>query len=173
MTKPLSDGKAWPDQLALTPSELEAEQKLVQSIIRKYDSDTEALIPILQDVQEELRYLPEHGLRAIAEHLGIPLSRVFSVVTFYNAFSLQPKGKYTLQVCAGTACHLKGADRLMNEIHSQYGIKDGETTPDREFSAETVRCLGCCSLAPVIMVDGKTYGNLQPEKIKKILKQQK
>jgi len=170
MAKPLADGNAWPDQAALSPRELKAEQEQVQSIIHRYEADAEALLPILQDVQEELHYLPEHSLRSVAQYLGMPLSRVFSVVTFYNAFSLQPKGKYTLHVCTGTACHLKEAGRLLNEIFTEYGIKDGETTPDRQFSVETVRCLGCCSLAPVMMVAGQTYGNLQPDSIKKILK---
>ncbi|MFC1584076.1 NADH-quinone oxidoreductase subunit NuoE [Fibrobacterota bacterium] len=165
--------EASPPEAELSPEEIKEEQASVEKIINRYDIDTESLLPILQEVQEELHYLPEHCMRSTASHLEIPLSRVFSVATFYNAFSLIPKGKYNIQVCTGTACHIKGAGRLMDELYNQLSIKDGETTEDRHFSVETVRCLGCCSLAPVLMINGKTFGNLQPEKIKKILKQYK
>ena len=128
-------------------------------------------MPVLQDVQQELHYLPEQCLKETAEYLNVPLNRVYSVATFYNAFSLIPKGKYNIQVCAGTACHIKGADRLLDEIATVLGIREGETTDDGLFSVETVRCLGCCSLAPVMNVNGKTYGNLKPDQIRAILEQ--
>lgn len=152
-----------------TKSKKAKEKEILKKIFSNYADDSESLLPILQDIQEELHYLPEEYLKETAHQLKVSLNRVFSVATFYNAFSLIPKGKYNIQVCAGTACHIKGANRLLDEITSILGIKEGETTDDGLFSVETVRCLGCCSLAPVMNINGKTYGNLKPENIREIL----
>ncbi len=143
--------------------------KTLDEIVQKYEITTESLMPILQDIQDAFHYLSEESLKEISKKLDIPLNRVFSVATFYNAFSLKPKGRYVVQVCMGTACHIKGASILLEEIRSNLGIDEGETTKDGLFSLETVRCLGCCSLAPVININGKAYGNLKPEKVGSIL----
>lgn len=143
------------------------------AIIQRHTLTPESLMPVLQDVQDTFHYLPEECLKEVAKNLAIPLNRVFSVATFYNAFSLKPKGKHIIQVCMGTACHIKGASVLLEEITSTLGIQEGETTKDGLFSVESVRCLGCCSLAPVINVSGKAYGNLKPEDIQPIIKKYK
>jgi NADH-quinone oxidoreductase subunit E len=148
-------------------------KKKFEVIAKKYEREVESLMPFLQDIQEEFHYLPEESLKEVAQRLAIPLNRVFSVATFYNAFSLKPKGKYVIQVCMGTACHIKGAPLLLEEISSLLGVREGGTTEDRLFSVETVRCLGCCSLAPVININGNAYGNLSPEKIGSIINEYK
>ena len=145
----------------------------LDEILEQYPSGYEALLPILEDIQDRFNYLPEEFLKAVSERVQIPLNRIYSVATFYNAFSLKPKGKYVIQICKGTACHLMGANLLSEELSSLLNIAEGETTKDGLFSVESVRCLGCCSLAPVISINGKVYGNLKPESVKKILKKYK
>jgi len=141
----------------------------IEQIISKYEKSSESLIPVLQDMQEIFHYLPEEGLKKVSKELKVPLQQVFSVATFYNAFSLTPKGKYIIQVCMGTACHLKGAQEILNELCIKLNVEEKEVTKDGLFSIETVRCLGCCSLAPVININGKTFGNLKPEKVGEII----
>ncbi|MBN2534677.1 MAG: NADH-quinone oxidoreductase subunit NuoE [Spirochaetales bacterium] len=145
----------------------------LNSILNKYPKNPEYLLPVLQDIQLEFHYLSEESLKSVSEKLGLPLTRVYSVATFYNAFSLQPKGKNIIQVCLGTACHIKGSPRLLDELVLVLGIKEGETTENGLFSVEAVRCLGCCSLAPAMMINGKTYGNVKPENITTILEEYK
>jgi NADH-quinone oxidoreductase subunit E len=142
-------------------------------ILQKYPRDPEYLLPVLQDIQQELHYLSEESLKSVSKLLQVPLNRVYAVATFYNAFSLIPKGKHIIQVCMGTACHIKGSPRLLDELALSLGIKEGETTKDGLFSVEAVRCLGCCSLAPAMMINRRTYGNVKPDEIITILKDYK
>ena len=145
-------------------------KKSVKDIIKKYGGDKTAMIAILQDVQEENRYLPKEALSSISKQMDVPLTRIYEIATFYNAFSLKPRGKNLVEVCAGTACHVQGAARLMDRMERDLAIKCGETTKDKMFSLEEVRCLGCCSLAPVVRISGNIHPNLTQDEIPKILK---
>lgn len=148
------------------------ESKLTE-IIEKYGSDTHAVVAILQDIQEEFNYLPKDVLMKLSEEINVPLSRILSVATFYKAFSLTPKGKYPINVCLGTACHVRGGARVMEKIERELGIKRGETSEDLNFSLDEVRCLGCCGLAPVMMVGKDIHGKLSASKAVSILDQYK
>jgi NADH-quinone oxidoreductase subunit E len=128
------------------------------------------MIAILQDVQEEYRYLPKESLSSISKQMDVPLTRIYEIATFYNAFSLKQRGKNLIEVCAGTACHVQGAARLMDRMERDLAIKCGETTKDKMFSLEEVRCLGCCSLAPVVRISGNIHPNLTQDEVPKILK---
>ena len=141
----------------------------VDAIIAGYDGDREMLICILQDVQAAYNYLPRAALERISAVLDIPLGQIFGVATFFRAFSLKPRGRHIVSVCLGTACHVKGAAGVQDKIHRELGITPGETTADKEFTLETVRCVGCCSLAPVIMIGEDTYGNLTQDDLATIL----
>jgi NADH-quinone oxidoreductase subunit E len=145
-------------------------KKSVKDIIKKYGGDKTSMIAILQDVQEEYRYLPKESLSSISKQMDVPLTRIYEIATFYNAFSLKPRGKNLIEVCAGTACHVQGAARLMDRMERDLAIKCGETTKDKMFSLEEVRCLGCCSLAPVVRISGNIHPNLTQDEIPKILK---
>jgi NADH-quinone oxidoreductase subunit E len=122
------------------------------------------------DIQSEYNYLPKDALIRVSEILNIPLVNVYSVATFYKSFSLKPRGKHLITVCLGTACHVRGAPNVLNEIENQLNIKVGETTPDNNFTLETVRCLGTCAIGPVITVDGKYYGQMNLKKLHSVLK---
>lgn len=148
------------------------ESKLTE-IIEKYGDDTHAVVAILQDIQEEFNYLPKDALKKVAEELDIPLSRILSVATFYKAFSLVPKGKYGVNVCLGTACHVRGGARVMDKLERELGIQRGGTTEDLNFSLDEVRCLGCCGLAPVMMVGKDVHGKLSESKVVPIIDQYK
>jgi NADH-quinone oxidoreductase subunit E len=123
------------------------------------------LIPLLQMAQKELSYLPPEAIRLVAEHLQIPASEVYGVATFYNQFRFTPPGKYPIKVCLGTACHVKGGEIILENFERKLGIKDGETTEDREFSIERVACVGCCALAPVVLVGDSVHGHMMPSKV--------
>jgi len=140
-------------------------------ILAKTNHQPSDLIGILQDVQREFGYVPRASLERISDDLMVPLSRVYTVATFYKAFKLQPTGKHIIKVCLGTACHIKGGPRLMQALESELGVKPEEVTEDGLFSYEGVRCVGCCGLAPVIMVDEDFHGKLRPGDIKRILTQ--
>ena len=142
----------------------------VDRVVDKYRREKKALIGILQDIQEEYNYLPKDVLLHIKDKLNIPLTQIYGVVTFYNAFSLKPRGRHLIAVCTGTACHVKGASRILEKLERDLKIKSGGVTEDLRFSLETVRCLGCCSLAPVIKVDEDTYGRVKQDELVKILK---
>lgn len=142
----------------------------VEEILGRYEGEPGDLIPVLQDVQERYHYLPEEVLRYISGRLHVPLSQIYHVATFYNAFSLEPRGEHTIEVCTGTACHVKGAGRILDWLRVELGIEPGQTTSDLKFTLQTVRCLGCCSLAPVVRIDGDTYGNLTQDMLPKILR---
>jgi NADH-quinone oxidoreductase subunit E len=145
------------------------EQK-VKEIIQQYHGDRSYLVPILQDVQREFNYLPKEALCAVSAQLDVPISRVYEVVTFYKAFSLKPKGRHQLSLCMGTACHVRGAELIARNIEDILGVQEGGTTPDLEFSFETVGCLGACALGPVLVVDGEYHGHMNIAKSTKILK---
>lgn len=140
----------------------------VDTIVQGYDGTPDSLISILQDVQSEFGYLPEGVLRQIAESLSLPLIQVYGVATFFKAFSLEPRGKHTVQVCLGTACHVRGAPAVLGELERRLGVKAGETTEDRQFTLETVNCVGACALGPIVVND-KYYGQMNAGKVKKML----
>jgi len=130
----------------------------------------DSLLSILQDIQAEYGYLPEEELIETAEMLDVPLIDVYGVATFYKSFSLTPRGRHRVKVCLGTACHVRGADRIVEEVGRKLAIKPGETSENGEFSLETVMCLGCCAIGPVVVIDGKYYGQVTPTKVESILR---
>jgi NADH-quinone oxidoreductase subunit E len=145
----------------------------VEALIDSYIDKKEQLIALLQDIQAEFNYIPKDTLVKISQKLEIPLSQVFSVATFFQAFSLKPRGRHVVTVCLGTACHVKGGQRLVDKMARDYKLKPGETTEDEKFTLETVNCLGCCALGPVVVVDGKYNSQVTPDKLDKILKEYK
>ena len=145
-------------------------QEKILEIISRYGSDKGFLVPILQDVQKELNYLPEEALVMVSSLLDLPVSRIFEVATFYKAFSLTPRGRHQLSLCLGTACHVRGAPLISGHIERALGIKPGETSADFEFTFETVNCLGACALGPVVVVDGEYHGQLTIAKTNTILR---
>jgi NADH:ubiquinone oxidoreductase subunit E len=145
------------------------EEKLTE-ILGKYQADQSALIAVLQDIQEEFGYLPKEALQVVSKEMNTPLSRVLSVTTFFNAFSLEPKGKHPINVCLGTACHVRGSTLILEKLERELSIKTGATTEDGNFSLEAVRCVGCCGLAPVIMVGDEFHGKLSQAKVPGVLK---
>lgn len=143
----------------------------VGQIIDRHRGEDGTLLPVLQEVQEVLGYLPEEALVKVAEGLGLALSRIWGVVTFYGQFHLSPRGKNTIKVCQGTACHVRGSRRILDKIESVLEIQSGQTTPNLKFTLETVRCLGTCFLAPVMMVNRDYFGKLTLDRIEGILNQ--
>jgi NADH-quinone oxidoreductase subunit E len=142
---------------------------LVDSLVERH-GETGTLIAILSDIQKEYSYLPLTALQRVSQTLRIPESQVFSVASFFKVFSLAPRGKHAIKVCRGTACHVKGASLLLDKLERDLGIAEGETTADGRFTLETVRCVGCCSIAPVVVVDEKAHGRLTQAALPKILK---
>ena len=141
--------------------------------LKEYEKSPSSLIPLLQRTQSEFGYLPREALEEISKYLGVPLSRVYGVATFYAQFRFTPLGKYVIKVCHGTACHVNGAMNISQAITEETGISEGETTEDGLITVERVACLGCCSLAPVIMINDKVFGKLTPDKVRKLIKQLK
>lgn len=142
----------------------------IEDILARYEGHDGSLMPILQDIQETCGYLPETALECVSDRTGTPMSHVYGVATFYSQFRLTPVGRNLVRVCHGTACHVAGAENITMAAEKELGIKNGETTSDMEFTLESVACLGCCSLAPVAMVNGETHGRLTPDKVKKVVK---
>jgi len=145
--------------------------KRVDEIIDKYKADKSWLIGIFQDIQQEWRYLPREAILRVVERLGIPLTQAYMVATFYKSFSLVPRGEHEIHVCLGTACHLRGGQRLVENFERALDVKAGETTGDMKFTLETVNCLGACALAPLVRVDQKNYGKMTGDKISKIIRE--
>jgi NADH-quinone oxidoreductase subunit E len=139
-------------------------------IFSKFSKERSNLIAILHEIQAKLGYLSPEAMQAAADYLGISNSEVYGVATFYAAYKLKPTGRHCLKVCRGTACHVKGSEKIIDEIEKQLGIKDGQTTKDGEYSLETVACLGSCALAPVTVRDEKVYGRSSPATVKDILR---
>ena len=152
----------------ITIVEVDTREKLSE-ILSHYRGQREELIPILQEAQEQFRYLPSEVMREIAKFLRMPESSIFGVSTFYAQFKFVPVGKHMVKVCRGTACHVRGAPRILDEVEKQLGIKPGETTDDLEHSLETIACFGSCALAPVMVVDDEVYGRMTPTKVRQIL----
>lgn len=146
---------------------------LIDRIVDNYKGQEGALIPILHQIQESIGYLPEDVQAYVAEKLKVPLSEIFGVVSFYTLFSTQPKGKYKISVCLGTACYVKGSGKILEQFQKQLGIKVGETTGDGLFTLEACRCLGACGLAPVLMVNDKVHGRLTEKDPAEIIKKYK
>ncbi|MFH2012447.1 MAG: NAD(P)H-dependent oxidoreductase subunit E [Pseudomonadota bacterium] len=150
-----------------TPEQL----KKLDEIIDKSKDKPGALIPILEEAQMVLGFLPLPILKIIAKGLKLPLSRVYGVVTFYSFFTMKPRGKHTLRVCLGTACYVRGGKAIYDKVKQELDIEEGDTTPDRLFTLETVRCVGACGLGPVIFVGDNVHGRLKPAKAKEVLNQ--
>jgi NADH-quinone oxidoreductase subunit E/NADP-reducing hydrogenase subunit HndA len=148
-----------------TPEQL----KKVDKIIERFKDRPGALIPVLEEVQMVLEFLPMPILKIIANGLKLPLSQVFGVVTFYSFFTMTPRGKYTVRVCLGTACYVRGGKAIYDNIKKELNVEEGETTEDRLFTLETVRCIGACGLGPVIFVNDNVHGRLKPAKVKDVL----
>jgi NADH-quinone oxidoreductase E subunit len=142
----------------------------LEAILSRYEGDPADLIQVLEEVQDEYGYLPQEALKTVASRLEVPLTRVFSVATFYRMFTLTPKGRHRVRVCQGTPCHLKGSGRLNESLGHRLGVSSGRSTPDAQFHLEDAQCLGACVHAPVIMVDDKYFGRMAVERVGKTLK---
>jgi len=151
------------------PEDIEAEEKQIradiQERLKEFENDRSLLIPILQMIQERHAYLPSQAMEIVGSHLGIPACEVYGVATFYNQFRFNPPGKHPVKVCLGTACHVKGGSIVLENFERKLEIKDGETTLDKEFSIESVACVGCCALAPVALVGETVHGSMAPSKV--------
>jgi NADH-quinone oxidoreductase subunit E len=141
----------------------------IDRIVDRYRGEASCLIQILLDIQGENHWLPREALRRVGQRLGVPLARIRHIATFYKAFSLVPKGRHRIHVCLGTACHVRGAARLLDTVQDLTGIRPGETDLDLKFSLETVNCLGCCALGPVVEIDGRTHGKVSAAGAAKVL----
>ncbi|BBO81464.1 complex I 24 kDa subunit family protein [Desulfosarcina ovata] len=143
----------------------------IDQIIDQHDGEASSLIQVLLQIQSENNWLPKEALERVSQRLDVPLTRVQHIATFYKAFSLVPKGRHGVHICMGTACHVRGAARVLDAVQDQIGIHPGETDLDLNFSLETVNCLGCCALGPVVEIDGKTHGKMTPGQSADVLKQ--
>ncbi len=141
----------------------------VRAIVNKYHGRHDSLVSMLQDVQAEYHYLPGEAIKLVADLIGLPLIQVYGVSTFFKAFSLEPRGKHTCTVCLGTACHVRGAPAVLDQLERKLGIKAKQTTPNMEFTLDTVNCLGACALGPIVVVDEKYHGLVKPGKVAEIL----
>ncbi len=146
----------------------EEEIEKLEGIISGFEKDQSSLVPVLEAINEDYNYLPESSLRFVSQELDVPLSQVYNVATFFTAFSLTPRGKHTIKVCLGTACHVRGAPRVLDDITRELGIEPGQTTEDGEFTLETVNCLGTCALGPVVVIDDE-YHMVKPGSFLKLL----
>ncbi len=149
---------------------MEAVNAKVNSIVRKHHGQKRALIAILQDIQAAYNYLPQEALKLVSRSLDIPLIDIIGVATFYRAFSLKPRGRHVATVCLGTACHVRGGPKILEEFERRLDVRAGETTADQEFTLETVNCLGCCAIGPVVVVDGDYHAQTSIRKVGPILK---
>jgi len=154
-----------PTRLPMTQVELEK----ADGILEQFEDARGNLIPILQEVQSHFYYLPEEILRRIARKLHVPAAQIYQVATFYRCFSLKPRGKHLVQVCIGTACHVRGGQRILERVETETGAGASGTSPDFEFTVEPVRCLGCCALAPVMRVDRDTVAHLEIGKVRGVV----
>jgi NADH-quinone oxidoreductase subunit E len=143
----------------------------VEKILKRHDHQSSNLLAILQDIQASENHLPRKTLEEVAEKLNISLARIYKLATFYQALSLTPKGRHLVNVCMGTACHVRGARMVLERLERDLWVQEGGTTQDHNFSLDTVRCVGCCSLGPVVVIDDEIYGKLNQEKASKLLKE--
>ena len=142
---------------------------LVTKVVENHHRDMGMLIQILLDLQSSLGWLPQAALAEVSRQLRVPVTRVYQVASYYKAFSFAPKGRHSIKVCLGTACHVRGAARVVDKMETDLGIKRTETTPDLRFTLETVNCVGCCALGPMVMIDDKYHGQLTGEKVSRLL----
>ena len=156
---------AEPEPVDLAPDQL-AE---VNRIIAEHGDGPGEVVPMLQDISAGCNWLPPGAVRLVSEAVGLPLARVLRIATFYNMFSLEPRGKHIIRVCKGTACHVKGGARILRTLEGELGVPAGETTEDMRFTLEVVRCLGCCGLAPVVTIDGDVHGRTTPRRVVNVL----
>ena len=152
---------------------MNVETQKVKSFMQKHDHQKKALISILQDIQAEFNYLPKEALQEISETLGIPLIHIIGVATFYRSFSLEPKGEHQVTVCLGTACHVRGGPKILDEFEKKLDVEPGQTTEDGLFTLETVACLGCCAIGPVVVVDRDYHAHTSIREVGSILKKYK
>ena len=145
----------------------------IDQIIDKHNADPSSLIQVMLEIQGEKHWLPKYVLEQVSERLQVPLTRIQHIATFYKAFSLVPKGRHEINVCVGTACHVRGASRILDTLTELTGIKAGETDLELKYSLETVNCVGCCALGPVMEIDGKIFGNVTPTETIDLLKNYK
>jgi NADH-quinone oxidoreductase subunit E len=143
----------------------------IDGIIHQYGARKSAILSILQDIQAGEKYLPKDALEHVSQKMQIPMVQVFRIATFYNALSLKPRGRHKIDVCLGTACHVRGGDRILDKLKRDLGISVGETTKDKRFTLESVHCVGCCSLGPVAVIDGDVYGRLSQDKVPALVKE--
>lgn len=148
---------------------MDGDLQAVKEIASGYGKDRSALIAVLQDVHAEYNHLPEGSLDVIAREMGVPIASVYGVATFFRAFSFKPRGRHLATVCMGTACHVRGATNLLAEAEERLGVSPGETTRDRRFTLETVNCLGCCAVGPLVVVDGEYHGEMTPKRVESVL----
>ncbi len=141
----------------------------IQAIVDRYEGDKGQLVSILQDIQTEYYYLPKEALEEVVKLLNVPMSQVYGVATFFKAFSLTPRGRHLIKVCLGTACYVRGANRVVDKMELDLGIKRKETTKDLRFTLETVNCVGCCALGPMVMIDDKYHGQMSSDKVSSLL----
>lgn len=144
-------------------------EEKVEAIVDNYQRNKGLLISIMQDIQAEYNYLPKEALIQVSQSLDIPLSQVYSVVTFFKAFSLEPRGRHLINVCLGTACHVRGGGKILESLERELGINAGKTTGDRKFTLETVNCVGACALGPIVIVDGEFSGQMATNKVKPLV----
>ncbi len=152
---------------------MEIDEKKLDSVVSKYNSDRSLVLSMFQDIQREYRYLPKEAIKYICQRLNIPVVKGYELATFYKSLSLTPRGKHTIHVCMGTACHLKGAPGVLEAFERELRVKRGETTEDMLFTLESVNCLGACALAPLVRVDEKDYGKVNKKKKKNIIEEYK
>ena len=148
---------------------MDADLQAVREIASKCDGDRSALISVLQDVHAEYNYLPEGSLEVISREMSIPLASVFGVATFFRAFSFEPRGRHLATVCMGTACHVRESSKVLTKAEEKLGIAPGQTTRDKRFTLETVNCLGCCAVGPVMVIDGEYHGEMTPQRVEAVL----
>jgi NADH-quinone oxidoreductase subunit E len=144
-------------------------QDRLKEVLANYEGEKHELIPILQDTQAAFRYLPAAAIKEIARFLNVSESTIYGVATFYAQFKLTPVGRRIIRMCRGTACHVRGASKVLAEMEKQLGVKAGETTPDMEYTLETVACIGACALAPTMTIDGETHGKMTTRKVAEVL----
>jgi NADH-quinone oxidoreductase subunit E len=143
----------------------------LEAIVKKYSNDSSMLVPILQDTQTEIGYLPKEAMIELHELLDVPLTQVYSVATFFKAFNLIPRGRHQIFVCTGTACHVRGSERILETFERELNIKAGESDKDLNFTLETVNCVGACALGPIVIIDGKYNGEMKIESVKPLIDQ--
>ena len=141
----------------------------IRDLIARHQEQNGRVTAILEDLQRQCRYLPEQALRLLAGELGLPLTQLYGVATFFAAFSLEPQGRHRVSVCQGTACHVKGSVRIGESLEQELQVAAGQTTGDGQFTLQSGRCLGCCSLAPVVSIDGHAYGRMKPDLVEAVL----